>query len=435
LDNDYRTVVLGAGLAGLSAAYHLENSNYLVLEKESEVGGLCGSVNVKDYTFDFGTHTYFTSDQYVTDLINDLIPDQLYNHQRSAYILKEGGYIKYPFEANLHSLPPEIVKECIEGIEGRDLEAKNTNFKDWIHNNFGTGIARHYMVPYAEKIWKYPLDQMDTDWIGDKVPGAKLEDVVNGSKGELEKEFGFNVNFSYPKEGGFGTIPTGFADRLNNIQCSARLASIVPNEDGYLQLEYEVEGAMNNIIARNMISTIPLPELINIIRNVPTEVVNAAKNLIYTQLLSVGLGVAGEKVSDMHWLYIPESKYIFNRLSFPKNLSKSTTPEGKSAVLAEVTFKKDHVINVEDTVEKVTSGLIDAGILTPDHDIEVIDSRYFKFGYVIHDLERSKNIEIIHRFLNRCNIIPAGRWGEWKYFNLDKAIQSGRIAANKINVC
>ncbi len=434
MDNNYNTVVIGAGLAGLSLAYHLENKNYLVLEKESTVGGLCGSVKVEDYTFDFGTHTYFTSDQYVIDLINELLPGQLYNYIRSAYILKEGCYIKYPFEANLHSLSSDIVQECIDGIENRDLQAKTTNFKNWIHNNFGAGIARHYMVPYAEKIWKYPLDKMDTDWIWDKVPGAKLEDVIIGSKGELEKEFGFNINFSYPKEGGFGTIPDGFADKLDNIQCSAKLVSITPSEHGSIQLEYEVEGKTHKITTMNLISTIPLPELIKIIEDVPAEVRNAAENLIYTQLLSIGLGVSGEKISDMHWLYIPEPKYIFNRLSFPMNLSESTTPSGKSSVLAEITFNKDQTINVEDTVEKVTDGLNEAGILAPRHELEVTDARKFKYGYVIHDLDRAKNVDVIHGFLEQCNIIPAGRWGEWKYFNLDKAIQSGRKAAIMINI-
>jgi UDP-galactopyranose mutase len=166
---------------------------------------------------------------------------------------------------------------------------------------------------------------------------------------------------------------------------------------------------------------------------VPQEIIRAAGKLNYTQLFSIGIGVDSEMISDKHWLYFPETKYLFNRVSFPMNLSESTTPKGKSSALAEVTFKPDQSIDVDECVGSVIMGLTDTEIIKPNSKIDVVDCREFKYGYVIHDLDRRKNVELIHEYLKDCMIMPAGRWGKWKYFNLDKTIQSGREAAVKIN--
>lgn len=432
----YDAVVLGAGLAGLSSAYHLKTDNYVVLEKENYIGGLCASKMVEGYIFDFGTHTFFTQDQYVSELLAKLLPNLLISHIRAAYVYMDGIYIKYPFETNLFVLPLEIKKECIQGIKHRDPSAVSKNFREWLVNSFGDGIARHYMVPYAEKIWKFPLDKIALDWLGDKVPGATIEDVIAGSKGELAKEFGFNINFSYPTVGGFAAIPEALAGQLTNINLSSKILTLelgnVRTNDG-LTLELQSNNRTEQITTDAIISTIPLPELVSLLKDVPAEITKAAEELNYTQLLAIGLGVARENISDKHWLYYPEPKYIFNRISFPMNLSGSTTPQGKSSILAEVTFEKGENIDVNWAQKKVVEGLISAGILETADEVEVITASEFKYAYVIHDLARQRNVSLIHKFLNAHNIIPAGRWGEWKYFNLDKTIQSGRKAAIKLN--
>ncbi len=434
----YDTVILGAGLAGLAAAYHLDNDNYIILEKENQIGGLCASKTVENYIFDFGTHTFFTQDQYVTELLNDLLPEPMVSHKREAYVYMNGHYIKYPFETNLHALAPEIIDKCIKGIKSRDPTASSDNFEQWLLNSFGDGIASLYMVPYARKIWKYPLERMDIDWIGDKVPGATIEDVIKGSKGELDKEFGFNIDFSYPKEDGFAAIPNAFAGSLKNINTNSKILKLeltsTNNSNGVL-LKVRTDGRVREITTDSVIATIPLPDLVYMINDVPVEIKKAAEKLNYTHLLSIGLGVARENISDKHWLYFPEQKYIFNRVSFPMNLSRSTTPPCKSSILAEVTFEKGTTIDISKTQERVIEGLVEAGILITPDEVEVISASEFKYAYVIHDLTRQRNVNIIHEFLVEHNIIAAGRWGEWKYFNLDKTIQSGRKAAIRINNC
>ena len=151
--------VIGAGLSGLSAAYHL-GSGHFVMEREAEVGGLCRSVATKGYVFDLAPHIFFTGDQYVKDLIGSLLQGNLVRQARRAYIYLEGTYVEYPFEVNLYGLPRETIEECLSGFKERS-ETQPRNFLEWINSTFGSGIARHYMVPYNEKVWKTP----STGWM------------------------------------------------------------------------------------------------------------------------------------------------------------------------------------------------------------------------------------------------------------------------------
>jgi protoporphyrinogen oxidase len=155
--------ILGAGLAGLSTAYHLEG-DHLILEMDSQVGGLCKSVNISGYVFDYAPHILFTRDEYVNALFEDLLEDNLYRHFRKAFIYLKDTFVKYPFETNLSVLPTEIIQDCINGIINRKIK-EPLNFEEWIYTTFGDGIAKYYMIPYNRKIWKYDLSRMNIDWI------------------------------------------------------------------------------------------------------------------------------------------------------------------------------------------------------------------------------------------------------------------------------
>lgn len=185
--------ILGAGLAGLSAAYHL-GDGYMVLEREAEPGGLCRSIETGGYIFDIAPHILFTRDEYAGGLFSRLLEGNLLAHDRRSYIYMMGTYVKYPFEANLHPLPREVIEECIRGVIDRPrLEPRN--FREWITASFGEGIARHYMVPYNEKVWKYPLEGMNTEWLGGRVPSPSVEEMRRGAEGEQDVGYGPNAQF------------------------------------------------------------------------------------------------------------------------------------------------------------------------------------------------------------------------------------------------
>jgi UDP-galactopyranose mutase len=418
--------IIGAGLAGLSAAYHLK-TDYTVLEKDPEVGGLCKSVNIDDYVFDYAPHILFTHNHYVRDLFHRVLKDNIQIQIRRAYIYLMSTYIKYPFEVNLYPLPEKVKEECIMGVMNRP-SIEPSNFYEWIQSTVGRGIARHYMVPYNEKIWKYPLKRMNIDWIVGRVPSPSVDEMRKGAKSPQSIDYGPNAEFWYPLHGGIGALAESLAEDIP-VKLEAEVTWFNPSTEG-IETIYLENGMESSLESEKVMSSLPLPEIIDMMDNVPEEVKIATDNLVYNSLLCVMLGVKRPDITDKHWLYFPEKDFIFNRISFPMNFSPHTTPADYSSVLIEVTYRKKD-IDINETKKQVLQGLVKANIITENDEIAVCEAKIFKYAYVILDLNHKKNVRVIRDYLLAHNIIPIGRFGEWEYYNMDKVILSGKKAAEK----
>jgi len=420
-------IIIGAGLAGLSAAYHL-GRDYRVLERDGEVGGLCRSITTKGYTFDLAPHIFFTGSQYVNGLVNELLNGDLIRQRRRAYIYTLGTYVEYPFEVNLHGLPQKVIDECIEGARYRP-ELEPINFLDWIRTTMGEGVAKHYMVPYNEKIWKYQLEKMSPEWVAGRVPAPSVEEMVKGAQGKVEREYGPNAYFLYPRVGGIGAIPNALVSRVKDISFDSNVAEIRPTGKR-LEVLYTRNGEPKRQEADRVFSSVPLPELVKMLKTAPEDVVKASEALVYNSLTCFNIGVNRAAISDKHWLYFPEKKYLFNRISFPMNLSPETVPKGKSSIVVEVTYRGAKP-DAAETKEKVRAGLVDAEILQENDKLEVFDALDFKYAYVVYDLNHRRNVNLIQTYLKTLGASPIGRFGEWEYLNMDKSILSGKRAAEE----
>jgi protoporphyrinogen oxidase len=420
-------IIIGSGLSGLSAAYYL-GRDYRILERDEEIGGLCRSVTSNGYVFDFAPHIFFTGSQYVNSLVNELLKGDLIRQRRRAYIYLNGTYVEYPFEVNLHGLSQEVIDECIEGVRQRS-EIHPHNFMEWIKATMGEGVAKHYMIPYNEKIWKYPLEKMSIDWVAGRVPSPSLEEMVKGAQGKVDREYGPNAYFLYPRLGGIGAIPNAFAKRVEEISLNSNVTEIRPTGKR-LEVFYTRNGEPKMEEVDRVLSSVPLPELVKMIKSAPEEVIKASEGLIYNSITCFNIGVDRKAISDKHWLYFPEKEYLFNRISFPMNLSPMTVPEGKSSVLVEVTYRGAE-LDVDATKRKVREDLIKTDILRDNDRLEVFDALNFKYAYVVYDLQHRRNVNTIQTYLNSLRISSMGRFGEWEYLNMDKSILSGKRAAEE----
>jgi UDP-galactopyranose mutase len=419
--------IVGAGLAGLSAAYHL-GQDYTILEQDTEIGGLCKSIKIGGYTFDYAPHIMFTRNPYIYDFYHHLLGDNLIVHNRKAYIYMTETYVKYPFEVNLYPLPEDIKKECIKGVlEKPDYEPKN--FLEWIYTTMGEGIAKNYMIPYNCKIWKYPLSLMNTEWVKGRIPSPSVEEMRKGAESPSPLEYGPNAEFMYPKRGGIGALANSLGKTLNVKLFSE--AKHFSKTDSGIETTYLEKGEEKTIKSDRVLSSIPLPEMVKMMDNVPDEVFKAAESLIYNSLVCIMVGVTRSNITEKHWLYFPERDLIFNRISFPMNFSPYTTPAGRSSILVEVTYR-DNIIDIENVKKEVLRDLIKTRILTEYDEVEICEAEDFKYSYVVYDLDHRKNIKVIHDYLIENNILPIGRFGEWEYYNMDKAILSGKNAVEKI---
>ncbi len=423
--------ILGAGLAGLSAAYHLGDLPYTLLERNSFIGGLSTSKRVKGYTFDYGPHILFTRDEYVKNLYTQLLGENISWKDRRAYIKMMGTEVKYPLEANLHPLPADVIEDCISGVEQLPEErAKPGNFLEWIRNSFGEGIARHYMEPYNNKVWKYDLEKMGIQWLGSRVPKPDIEEMREGAKGDIGKEFGPNSKFGYPVEGGIGALPNSFSPYIRNLQLDSNIIGI-SGTAGNLTITYQQGENERDLCVDRILTSLPLPELVKILDEVPDDVRKAIGELVCNSLVCVNLGIDREAISDKHWLYFPEPEYVFNRCSFPMNFAASTAPPGKSSILTEITFRGGSP-NVHELAIQAIEGLVSLGILKNRDEVELVDTQVFRYAYVVYRPDHQESMEKIHSYLRGRGIIPIGRFSKWEYFNMDHAILDGKLEAEAI---
>ncbi len=425
-----KVVILGAGLAGLSAAYHLKE-DYEIFEKEKKIGGLCRSIHIDDFIFDYGPHILFPKDEYVSRLIKRLLNNNLHIQSREAWIYHKSSdvYTRFPFQSHLYGLPVSIVKDCILGffntLKKKDKEPQN--YEEWIIWNFGEGIAKHLMIPYANKIWTISPKKMNFEWVWNRVPRLSMEELLEGALHDNPRLFGFNTEFWYPLHGGIEGLPFSFLTKVKNIKLEKEAIKV------YLGKKCVEFSDGKKVFYEKLISTLPLPEITKCIENVPKEVRRASQELKHNSVYCVNLGVDREKISPYHYVYFYEPDFLFHRISFPMNLSSHTTPKSRSSVTTEISYSKTKKISKENIIERVVEDLIKAKILSPDDRIAVSDVADIRCAYVIYDLDHRKNVKKIHDFLRKHHIYPCGRFGEWEYFNMDHSIASGKKIAEEIN--
>jgi len=418
-------------LAGLSAAYHLK-SDYVVLEKRSKAGGACQSEIHNGFVFDRGIHVLHTHNEYVLQLLKSLGVN-LQSHTREAWIYSHNTFTRYPFQANTFGLPVSIIKDCLLGFIEANYSRKDmkklSNYGEWVYAAFGTGIAEHFMFPYAEKFWTIHPKELDLGWIDVRVPKPTLEEIIEGALHEQKKGFGPNAQFKYPLRNGIEAIPMSFLSHCSPIIFNSEVTSI-DTRNKTIEVNNEEILPFNEII-----STMPLPEIISLINDVPTEIKEAADHLMYNSIICVNLGIDRANISDKHWIYYPEREFVFFRISFPMNLSPYMVPTGKSAISAEISYSKYKPLKITkgNLIEQVKTDLIKAKVLTGKEKIEVANIIEIKYAYVTYDHNRQRNVEIIHRFLKENGIYPAGRYGDWEYHWMDDAILSGRRVAEELN--
>jgi UDP-galactopyranose mutase len=178
-----------------------------------------------------------------------------------------------------------------------------------------------------------------------------------------------------------------------------------------------------------MISSVPLPRLIAMMSNIPEHIMDAASQLKSNAVHTVNLGIDREHISEKHWVYFPEKKYLFQRVSFPANFSASLAPPGTSSVMAEISSSAYRSLPEVDLIEHTTRQLREIGILRSsdrviEKSVKVIDP-----AYIIFDRFHSTAVSIVRDYLRSKSIITCGRFGEWQYFNMDQTILSGKQAA------
>lgn len=423
-------LILGAGLAGLSAAFHARKLklSHRLFEREDRVGGLVRSKVVNGFSFDYTGHLLHTKEAKTRRLVLDELglKNKFVTVERNSFVYMNGVFTRAPFQANLFGQSTQVIKNCLEGI----LNARATygqqpgipeTFESWNLRTFGAGIYRHFMEPYNTKLWGVHPSKMTTEFMGRFIPQPNLSQIFEGALRDRTKAMGYNANFIYPRKMGIELLSRAFGYRTKaHLNHTAVQVDVKSKEVTF------ANGCRESY--RRLISTLPLTRLVAILKNAPAHVERAASRLRASSVLNVNLGISGRNITDMQWVYVPEKHLPFYRVGFYHNFSKDLVPKGSSSVYAEISYSAERPLNKKKAPAKVREGLIEMGILRKSDKIAATFVADIPSAYVIYDAHRSESVNIIQAYLRENSIISTGRWGNWEYAAMEDAIWQGAEA-------
>ncbi len=416
-----KTAVLGAGVSGLTAARLLSDcgNDVVVYEKESRAGGLARTRFTEGYLYDpHGGHIFNSKSREVADWIFSILPKENWQFtERNAKIYMDGRYISYPFELSLCELETELALDCISDFMYAQSGPEPHNFRDWLIWNFGSAIAEAYMIPYNEKIWAYPLEDMETGWMRGKMPLPDKRELLRSFvlKDPTERKMPHST-FYYPLKGGIQTMIDAIAQGLD-IR-TGKAVDEIKKESGKWYINGE--GGYDRVI-----STIPLPVL-PLVMELPESVVRLINGLKYNSLTTVLFSCPP---TDITWLYIPSHDYRSHRVGYQSALTPFASPEpGTGCGALEIIGERFDV----------SKGFAETpGILPYELGFRrVIDSEFTEYAYVIHDKSYRKNIDGITEFFDTDRSFRIlGRWGTWNYKNMDMCMLDAMELVREMTSC
>ena len=441
-------VVLGAGPAGLTAAYELAKAGVTstVLERDDTVGGLARTAEYKGYRFDIGGHRFFTKVTAVEELWIEILGDDLLTRPRLSRIYYKGKLFSYPLKPfnALFGLGIFETTRCVASYGWARLFPRRPeeDFATWVSNRFGKRLFEVFFKTYTEKVWGIPCSQIQAEWAAQRIKGLSLMTALknaligdrSASKQDAVKTL---INeFLYPRHGPgmmwekTQKLVEGMGSRVlmeqpvNRVRWSEGRVDAV--EAG--GQTYEAEHFISSVAIRDLIESFEPPP--------PQNVTAAAQRLQYRDFLTVALMVRAESLFPDNWIYIHEPGVKLGRLQNFKNWSPEMVPDPAMTGLGLEYFcsEGDELWSLPDEElvelgkrEIVQLGFTQAGDITDGTVVRV------KKAYPVYDRDYAPALEEIREFLATLpNLQLVGRNGMHRYNNQDHSMLTAMLAARNI---
>ena len=425
--------VIGSGMAAVGAVHRLQKAGVrpTLYDKNAYPGGHTATFrDPSGFVFDDGPHISFTRDERLQSLFADNVGGEYEIIQARVNNHWQGHWIKHPAQCNLHGLPVDLVVPVLRDfIEAQGAEpGEIRNYRDWLLATYGQAFAETFPVEYGTKYHTTPPENMTTDWLGPRLYRPQLEEVLRGALVQETPEVHYVTHFRYPSH-------RGFISYLEPFYRHCRL-----------ELDHEVSG----IDARRrrlqftggttaeydqLISSMPLPDLIARIAGAPEDVREAAAKLACTTCVLVNVGLDRADISAAHWTYFYDRDYFFTRLSFPHMLSPNNVPKGAGSIQVEVYYSRKYRPldrPAAACIEPVLSDLRRCGLIREADSVLFSEARVVPYANIIFDHDRAPALDVVHGFLDEVGIAYCGRYGEWGYQWTDESFLSGEKAAERI---
>ncbi len=420
------TLIIGGGITGLATAYALEKhalSNYVVLEAQDHLGGLCATTHQDGYHFDFGGHLLHLHTPEGKKLIRTLLGSNLQVHTRHAFIYTNGMEVPYPFQQNLWALHPELRALCVEELTRFPLPSTlPQNFEQWCLASFGQGLYEAFFRPYNEKLWGRPLAELTCEWCGPFVPAPRRQEILQSARQKPQTPQGYNATFCYPKKGGIGALIDALAKRVQNVRTNTALT----------QVDLTRKTARTNtgetFHFEHLVNTIALPSFVSLLKD-NTSLKQAAAKL-QAQSVSVYHLAIARAVSPFSWIYCPDKAQVFYRVGLQSSFDPASVPSKDTALFyIELPGLPPQTPQLE---EQIWHGLHQKGLITQD-DVKLFSTwQTIPHAYVLFTPQRAQAVAFLLSELEKQHVFCAGRYGRWEYSFMERSLLEAQQLAQQL---
>lgn len=413
-------LIIGAGISGLTFANYIKD-DYLILEKENEVGGYCRTIRKGDFIWDYAGHFFhFKTDEFKKIFIDNVNRDDIIHKDKCTKILYKNQLIDYPFQTNIHELDKDEFIDCLYDLFNKEEKENYDNFLDMLYGKFGKSIVEKFLKPYNEKLYACDLHTLDKDAMGRFFPYADIKQIINNMK--ASKDASYNNTFLYPRNGA-----GSFIDILyNNLDKEKVLLNTTITS---IDLDEKIVTTKNGqqYQFKYLINTAPLNHFLELFNK--SDFSNLNNELSYNKVLVFNLGFNKKsKYTNEHWLYIPAKDVNYYRIGFYDNILDTN----KLSMYIEIGYDKKAKINVEDQLQLTLKNLEKHGIIDKNTKLEEYVSIIMDPAYVHINGETDKKIQILKDNLKINNIYTIGRYGAWTYCSMEDSMIEAKKLSEKI---
>ncbi len=435
-------IIIGAGPAGMAASLELnrKGKQFVLIEKTGEVGGLSKTYTFGEFRTDNGPHRFFSKNNYLYELIEDLLREKWIKVNRFTRFYIQGSFFKYPVELKdtLKKLGfVKATKGIFDFIIAKILYygKKPKNFEEHAISTFGRTIANLNVLNYTEKIWGIPCSELSVDWADQRIKGLNIWSIILSLFAGKNKPKSLVDQFYYP-DLGTGLIYEAIKERIekeNEIKLNIEPVKIIHSE-GLIKEVILNDGTSYE--PDKIISSIPITTFVDILSPRPnTEVLTALRSLKWRSQVYLFITIDQPQITNDHWIYFPDKEIPFGRISEMKNFSEKMSPKDKTSLFVEYfCWEGDEIWNMsKEELLKITIYWFEKfDFFKRDKIIDTFLIKQ-KCVYPVYDINYQQNLNIVKKYLDEfSNLVYIGRPGRFKYTNQDHSLEMGIMAARSI---
>ena len=439
---DEQIVIIGAGPAGLTAAYEFIKLGIrpIVIEKADKVGGIARTESYKEYSFDMGGHRFFTKISKINRMWKEMLGENLLKVSRVSRIYYKGRFFNYPLEIsnalfNLGMIESLLILLSYIKAQIRPYPGEET-FEQWVSNRFGQRLYQTFFKIYTEKVWGIPCRQIRADWAAQRIKGLSLMAALINSLLDIQKAKTLINEFYYPLRGPgmmWRRFQEYIEERGGQVIFNSEVIGLKHENGSLVSVTFNKDDKITEILASHLISTIPIPGLISMLEpSAPEKVLDAANKLSYRAFIIVMLIVDQKDIFPDQWIYIHSPDVRVGRIQNFKNWSAAMVPDPNKTSIGMEYFcnEEDEIWDMtdEDLVNLASEELLQIGLADQS---DIVDSYVVRqpTAYPVYDEGYKDNLHVIREYLGTIeNLQTIGRSGTHRYNNMDHSMLTGILA-------